>query len=215
LCEWLTKSEKSRTLLCEDNSNKERTTMREKAPMLTIMLPRGDNTMKGLAVIQRALMRSGPAPQLSESELVTIALPQERISEPRENLVFRLHQSSLHVFFPGLKERSRSTRRTRYLWSVILAVRVRVQIVLDAWQWEETAAIDSAPVPCVGSKRSIRASDVLGMAASGIWSSKALKDCGCTQRRVVGLSGITLGFLLTPATWYDTQPVLVLVCGAK
>jgi hypothetical protein len=49
--------------------------------------------------------------------------------------------------FPELNERSRYNRRKQDLWSVILAVRMSLQIVLDALQLEETAVIDSASVP--------------------------------------------------------------------
>ncbi len=106
--------------------------MLDKATVLTTMFPRVDDTMKGSAVIQHALDRPGPAPRLSDSELVTIALSQELIGEPREDHFLRLHRSSLQTFFPGLNERSRSHRRKRDLWSVILAVRVSLQLVLEA-----------------------------------------------------------------------------------
>src|SRR5947207_11627848 len=115
--------------------------------------------MKGSAMIQDALKRPGPAPKLSDSEVVTIAIYQELIGEPREDHFFRLHQASLRTFFPGLNERRRSNRRKRDLWSVILAVRISLQVVLDAFELEETAAIDSAPVPCVGYKRATEATD--------------------------------------------------------
>src|SRR5438045_4252533 len=115
------------------------------------------------------------------------------------------------TFFPGLNERSRYNRRKRDLWSVILAVRVSLQIVLDALQLEETAAIDSAPVPCVGYKRAKHASEFVGTADYGVCSSKAMKYFGCKLHSVVGLSGIILGFLLTPASRYDNQPVVELM----
>src|SRR5207237_10618347 len=108
-------------------------------------------------------------------------------------------------------ERSRYNRRKRDLCSVILAVRVSLQIVLDAVQLEETAAIDSAPVPCVGYKRAKQASEFVGMADYGVCSSKAMKYFGCKLHSVVGLSGIILGFLLTPASRYDNQPVVELL----
>src|SRR5512135_5013 len=117
--------------------------MLDKATVLTTMFTIVDDIMKGSAVIQQALKRAGPAPSLSDSELVTVALSQELIGEPREEHFLRLHQASLQTFFPGLKERSRYHRRKRDLWSVILAVRVSLQIVLQAQQLEETAAIDS------------------------------------------------------------------------
>src|SRR5690348_7764954 len=136
--------------------------MLDKATVLTTIFTIVDDTMKGSAMIQHALKRPGHAPRLSDSELVTIALYQELIGEPREDHFFRLHQASLQTFFPGLNERSRYNRRKRDLWSVILAVRMSLQMVLDAQQLEETAVIDSVPVPCVGYKRGKQASDFVG-----------------------------------------------------
>src|SRR5258708_29662767 len=149
--------------------------MLDKATILTTIFTIVDDTMKGSAMIQQALQRPGPAPRLSDSEIVTIALYQELIGEPREDHLFRLHQTSLRTFFPGLNERSRYNRRKRDLWSVILAVRVSLQVVLDALQLEETAAIDSAPVPCMGYRRAKHASDFGGRAEYGVCSTKALK----------------------------------------
>jgi Transposase DDE domain len=167
--------------------------------------------MKGSPVIRQALERPGPAPHLSDSEVITIALYQELIGEPREDHFFRLHQASLQTFFPGLHERSRYNRRKRDLWSVILAVRVSLQLVLDALALEETAVIDSAPVPCVGYKRGKQNSDFLGTADYGVCSSKAMKYFGCKFHSVVSLTGVIMSFLITPASPYDNQPVVELL----
>src|SRR5437667_10747445 len=185
--------------------------MLDKAIVLTTIFSIVDDTMKGSAVIQQVLNRPGPAPKLSDSELVTIALYQELIGELREDHFFRLHQSSLQTFFPGLNERSRYNRRKRDLWSVILAVRVSLQIVLEALELEETAAIDSAPVPCVGYKRAKQASDFVGTAQYGVCSSKAMKSFGLKLHSVVSLTGVVMGFLLTPASRSDNQPVVELL----
>ena len=185
--------------------------MLDKATVLTTIFTIVDDTMKGSAVIQHALDRPGPAPSLSDSELVTIALYQELIGEPREDHFFRLHQEQLHHCFPGLNERSRYNRRKRDLWSVILAVRINLQIVLDALQLEETAAIDSAPVPCVGYKQDKQASDFVGTAQYGVCSSKAMKYFGCKLHSVVSLTGVIMGFVLTAANRYDNQPVVELL----
>src|SRR5207249_6691571 len=171
--------------------------MLDKATILTTIFTIVDDTMKGSAMIQHALERPGPAPRLSDSELVTIALYQELIGEPREDHFFRLHQQQLRRSFPGLNERSRYNRRKRDLWSVILAVRISLQIVLDALQFEETAVVDSAPVPCVGYKRSKASSDFVGTADYGVCSSKAMKYFGCKFHSVVSLSGAIMGFLGT------------------
>ncbi len=185
--------------------------MLDKATVLTTLFTRVDDTMKGSAVIQQVLNRPGPAPHLSDSEVVTLALYQELIGEPREDHFLRLHQASLQTFFPGLNERSRYNRGKRNLWSVILAVRVSLQIVLEALELEETAAIDSAPVPCVSYKRAKQASDFVCTADYGVCSSKAMKYFGCKFHSVVSLTGIIMGFLLTPANRYDNQPVVELL----
>src|SRR3989440_4786818 len=185
--------------------------MLEKATVLTTLFTIVDDAMKGSTVIRQALERPGPAPHLSDSEVITMALYQELIGEPREDHFFRLHHSSLQTFFPGLNERSRYNRRKRDLWSVILAVRVSLQLVLDAFELEETAAIDSAPLPCVSYKRGKGASDFVGTADYGVCSSKAMKYFGYKLHSVVSLSGLILGFLLTPASRSDNQPVVELL----
>ena len=185
--------------------------MLDKATVLTTIFTIVDDVMKGSPMIQETLHRPGPAPSLSDSELVTIALYQELIGEPREDHFFRLHQEQLRRYFPGLNERSRYNRRKRDLWSVILAVRISLQIVLDALELEETAAIDSAPVPCVGYKRAKHASDFVGTAAYGVCSSKALKYFGCKLHSIVSLTGVIMGFVLTAANSYDNQPVVDLL----
>src|SRR4030081_2333693 len=115
--------------------------MLNKATVLTTIFTIVDDAMKGATIIQGILKRSGPPPSLSDSEVVTLALYQELIGEPREDHFFRLHQEQLRHYFPGLNERSRYNRRKRDLWSVILAVRISLQVVLDALELEETAGI--------------------------------------------------------------------------
>ena len=48
--------------------------MLEKATVLTTIFTIVDDTMKGSPMIQQTLERPGPAPSLSDSELVTLAI---------------------------------------------------------------------------------------------------------------------------------------------
>lgn len=183
----------------------------DKADVLTTIFTIVDDVMKESPTIVAALRRPGRAPQLSDSEVVTVALYQELIGEPREDHFFRLYRWNLLSFFPGLNERSRYNRRKRSLWSVILAVRLSLQVVLDALELEETGAVDSAPVPCIGRKRDKSSSAFVGFADYGICCSKAMKYFGCKLHAVVGLSGTILGYLLTSAAPYDNQPLTELL----
>ncbi|GHO62862.1 hypothetical protein KSC_017540 [Ktedonobacter sp. SOSP1-52] len=110
--------------------------MLDKATVLTTLFTIVDDTMKGSVVIQQALERPEPAPQLSDSEVVSIALYQELIGEPREDHFFRLYQEQLRPFLPMLNERSRYNRRKRALWAVILAVRASLHLVQEACKWK-------------------------------------------------------------------------------
>lgn len=185
--------------------------MLDKATVLTTIYTIVDDVMKSSKVIEEILDRPGPSPKLSDSEVVTIALYQELIGEPREDHFFRLHQDQLRSYFPGLNERSRYNRRKRDLWSVMLAVRMSLQIIVDALYLEETATIDSAPVPAVGYKRSKEGSDFVGKAGYGVCNSKAMKYFGFKLHTVVSLTGVVMNFLLTPANRHDNQPVVELL----
>src|SRR5258708_8489603 len=167
--------------------------MLDKATVLTTIFTIVDDTMKGSPMIQQTLKRPGSAQRLSDSEVVTLAIYQELIGEPREDHFFRLYQEQLRSYFPGLNERSRYNRRKRDLWSVILAVRISLQVVLDALELEETAVIDSAPVPCVGYKPAKPASCFVGTADYGVCRSKTPKDFGLNLHSVVSLSGVVMG----------------------
>ena len=163
--------------------------------------------MKASPAIQAALRRPGQKPHLSDSEVVTIALYQELIGEPREDHFFRLHVSGLLTYFPGINERSRYNRRKRDLWSVLLAIRMSLLIVLGASE-TDTAVIDSAPTPCVGYKRSKLATDFAGSSHYGVCSSKAMKYFGVKLHNLVTLTGVILDFMLTSAAPHDSQPVM-------
>ena len=207
--------------------------MLDKATVLTTIFTIVDDTMKGSPMIQQALDRPGPAPHLSDSEVVTLAMYQELIGEPREDHFFRLHQEQLRPYFPGLNERSRYNRRKRALWSVILAVRISLQVVLEALELEETAAIDSAPVPCMGYKRGKQATDFAGTAEYGVCSSKALKYFGLKLHSVVSLTGVVMGrsrslepvttitrqswncltrLRITSSVYWETEPTMIRHC---
>lgn len=179
----------------------------DKATVLTTIFTMVDDAMKASPVIQKALRRPGRQPRLSDSEVVTLALYQELIGEPREDHFFRLHKASLLPFFPELNERSRYNRRKRDLWSIILAVRMALLIALGADE-ADTAAIDSAPTPTVGYKRSKLATDFAGQSYYGVCSSKAMKYFGAKLHNLVTLTGVILDFMLTSAAPHDSQVVM-------
>jgi hypothetical protein len=181
----------------------------DKATVLTTIFTITDEVMKASPGIVAALRRPGRVPQLTDSEIVTIAVYQEIIGEPREDHFFRLHGRELRLFFPRINERSRYNRRKRSLWSIILALRCGILVMLHAVNYD-IAVVDSAPVPVVGYKRDKTSSNFTDTAGYGICSSKALKYFGVKLHNLVTLTGIILDFILTSASPYDNQAVMEL-----
>jgi hypothetical protein len=188
--------------------------MPDKATVLTTIFTITDEVLKASPVVRATLRRPGPMPRLTDSEIVAIALYQELIGEPKEDHFFRLHRSQLLPFFPRLNERSRYNRRKRDLWSVILALRCGILVMLHSAD-HDTAVVDSAPVPVMGYKRDKTGSDFVGTAGYGICSSKALKYFGVKLHNLVTLTGIILDFILTSASPYDNQAVMELFEAQK
>lgn len=176
----------------------------DKALVLTTIFTIVDDAMK-LPHTAVLLRRPGPTPTCSDAEIITIALYQELLGDPREDHFYRLHTHDLKGYFPTLPERSRYNRRKRSLCWIILAVRMTVLIALGA-HTVRTAAIDSAPCPVTGYKRP-KSSTWFSIAAYGRCASKAMKYFGCKLTTLVSLTGIILDFVVTAANHYDNQVV--------
>ena len=62
--------------------------MLKKATVLTMIYTIVDDAIKGSPTIQEVLKRPGSSPKLTDSEVITLALYQELIGEPREDHFF-------------------------------------------------------------------------------------------------------------------------------
>lgn len=172
--------------------------------VLTVMFTLVDEIMKEPKIANH-LKRPGINPNLSDSEIITLALYQELIGENREDHFYRLHQEELKSYFPKLNERSRYNRRKRDLHRVFLAVRLSLAATLNLRE-VKAVAIDSAPVPVIGYKRDKKHSDFTN-GEYGYCSSKTLKYFGYKLHTLVSFCGSIIDFCLTGAAPYDDQVV--------
>src|SRR5262245_31485758 len=91
--------------------------------------------------------RPGPAPECSDSELLTLAIVGEcREWDKETNLLAEWH--NYRHLFPVLPERSRFNRRRRNLMGAINHIRQMVLLTLDVAQ-DRQCVIDSLPVPVI------------------------------------------------------------------
>lgn len=143
--------------------------------------------------------RPGPAPECSDSELITMAIVGECCGWDKETeLVWQWRQH--RDLFPRQVERSRFNRRRRNLMFAINAVRQVVLRVLDL-AWDGQCAIDSLPVPVMQFHLVPCASrDWLPYGAAYGWvDSKHETIFGYKLHMVVTLGGVILNFVLAPA----------------
>lgn len=187
----------------------------DKATVLISIFIIVEEIMKQPAVVQ-SLKRPGPKPLCSDDKLITVALYQELVGDPREDHFFRMQAGLLQSYFPDLPSRSRYNRRKRALAWIILLVRTAIlsALVDDHTELIESGAIDSVPVPVTGYKRP-KNSNWSEVAAYGRCAAKAMKFYGCKLTTIVNPTGIILDFGLAAANHYDNQIVLELLAQGR
>lgn len=181
----------------------------DKDTILTTIFTIVDDALKVPKLALHLHRSSGPEPEMSDSEVITAALYEEIVGEPREDHFYRLYKVQLTPYFPRLIERSRYNRRKKALWKIILAIRTGLLVTLKAYE-EEVGIIDSAPVPVTAYKRNKKQTDFT-TAGYGVCSSKAMSYFGYKLHTVVGLCGTIIDFMLSAANHHDSQALVELL----
>ena len=149
--------------------------------------------------------RPGPAPQCSDSELITLFLVSECMGWDVETEALS-HWQAHRDLFPHLPSQSRAHRRRRYLWLGFNLVRQVVLRVLDLAQ-DRQCAIDSLPIPVMAfhtvPTSTSRADWKAAGAAFGRVTTKRQTIFGYKLHVLVTLNGVILDFELAPANEAD------------
>src|SRR5215207_1889077 len=151
--------------------------------------------------------RPGPAPECSDSELVTMVLVGECRGWDEETDLVSAWRARRDLF-PVVPERSRFNRRRRALAPAINELR-RVTLRLLDLAADRQCAIDSLPVPA------LKFHLVPGSPAVGAWkahgaafgqvTTKKQTIFGYKLQLLVTLNGVILDFLLAPANVNDLE----------
>lgn len=158
-------------------------------------------------VVARRYRRPGPAPECSDSELVTMVLVGECRGWDEETDLVEHWQAYRHLF-PVIPERSRFNRRRRALAPAINDLRRAALSQLDLAQ-DRQCAIDSLPVPAL-KFHLVPSSSAVGHwteheAAFGKVTTKKQTIFGYKLQLLVTLNGVILDFLLAPANVNDLE----------
>jgi hypothetical protein len=151
--------------------------------------------------------RPGPAPECSDSELVTMVLVGECRGWDYETELVG-HWQARRDLFPRVPERSRFNRRRRALAPAINELR-RVTLRLLDLAADRQCAIDSLPVPAL-KFHLVPSSPAVGHwkehgAAFGKVTTKKQTIFGYKLQLLVTLNGVILDFLLAPANVNDLE----------
>jgi len=150
-----------------------------------------------------AFHRPGPAPQCSDSELITLFLIGECRGWDVETELLSQWQAHRDLF-PSIPSQSRANRRRRHLQLAFNLIRQAVLRLLDLAQ-DRQCAIDSLPIPVLqfhsvpGSTGDWKAHG----ATYGKVSSKQQTIFGYKLQLLVTLNGVILDFELAPANAPD------------
>jgi len=158
---------------------------------------------------QRAPWRPviGFSPQISDAELVTLAVMQALLGFTSEARWLRFATAQLHHLFPYLPQQSGYNKRLRNLaatitWLIGMLARDTTLWTDDVW------VIDSTPVECARSREAVHRGELAGWAEYGYRASHSRYFWGLRLHMLATLHGLPIGFALTGAK-ADERTVLL------
>ena len=175
-----------------------------------------DDTLKLLFQGKR-LRQRGPAPVLSDSEVLTMEVVGEYLGLSQDTALFRYFRQHFRHFFPGLERVHRTTfvRQAANLWNV----KERVwQQLLGSIRYDPTfALVDSFPLPACQFARAYRCQRFRGEAAFGPDTIGVTRQTFYGFRVHVHLSwpGVITRFTVAPANVHELSVVPQLAEGTR
>jgi Transposase DDE domain len=175
--------------------------------LATALYVRTDDLLKTCP--QRALWRpaTGIAPEISDAELVTLAVLQALLGFVSEARWLRFARKSLRGLFPYLPGQSGYNKRLRKLGTIMIWL-IRV-LATDTSLWHDDVwVVDSTPVECGRSRDTALRSDLAGCAEYGYCASHSRYFWGLRLHLLTTLHGLPVGFALTGAKADERQVLL-------
>lgn len=142
--------------------------------------------------------RVGFTPQISDAEILTLAVMQALLGYPSEDRFLRYARKNLLAMFPTLPLQSGYNKRLRKLAATMswLVGRLAAQTSVigdDVW------VVDSTPVECGRSRETAKRSDLAGWAEYGYCASHSRFFWGLRLHLISTLHGLPIAWALTGA----------------
>ena len=150
---------------------------------------------------------AGIGPQISDAELVTLAVMQALLGFTSEARWLRYARTHLGRMFPYLPQQPGYNKRLRAL-AATMAWLISV-LARDTSLWSDDVWVaDSTPVECGRSRETARRSDLAGWAEYGYCASHSRWFWGLRLHLLTTLHGLPAGFALTGAKADERQVLL-------
>ena len=154
----------------------------------------------------------GLQPQISDAELLTVAVMQALLGFTSERRWLRYAHAHLLDLFPSLPAQSGYNKRLRKLadtmaWLVSALVAQTSIATDDVW------VVDSTPVECGRSRETAKRSDLAGWAEYGYCASHSRYFWGLRLHLVCTLHGLPVGWALTGAKADERHALFDILTG--
>ena len=119
------------------------------------------------------VLSPGAKPEMSDSEIITLALVMDYLPFPGETQFIRFIRANYKQWFPKLLSQSQFNRRLRTLGQMLEALRRKWVRQLGGAN-ATSFVIDTKPIPVMGYRRSKRRSDFSGSASYGYCAARKM-----------------------------------------
>jgi len=151
----------------------------------------------------KQIIKRGPKPKMTDSEIITVSLFCELIGKESECEHINFIEQWLGDFFPHIIDRSRYSKRLKSLLKLINDVRIKVlnEIILEL---SDIHIIDSTPIPVIKFQRA-HYTPLFPEAEYGYCAARKMTYYGFKLHLVTDKQGIPIHFDLTPANIHDSD----------
>lgn len=175
--------------------------------LATALYVKTDDLLKDSPHLAPWRPKVGIAPQLSDAELVTLAMMQAVLGFTSEARWLRYARAHLRHLFPYLPKQPGYNKRLRK--SVELLRRVTRILATSTSVWSDDVwIVDSTPVECGRSRETVKRSDLAGWAEYGYCASHSRFFWGLRLHLVCTLHGLPVAFALTGAKADERETLL-------
>jgi hypothetical protein len=178
--------------------------------LATALYVKTDDLLKGSPQFAPWRPAVGITPQLSDAELVTLAMMQALLGFTSEARWLRYAGTRLRHLFPYLPQQPGYNKRLRKAAELIR--RVTRTLARDTTLWSDDVwVVDSTPVECGRSRETVKRSDLAGWAQYGYCASHTRYFWGLRLHLVCTLHGLPVAFALTGAKADERETLLDLL----